>query len=37
VATAHPDLDERTPLDVMLSEGVPGIRRVLELAKGETG
>jgi uncharacterized protein (DUF2384 family) len=35
VATPHPELDERTPLDVMLGEGVPGIRRVLELAQSE--
>lgn len=36
VATAHPALDHRTPLEVMLADGVAGIRRVLELAKGET-
>ena len=37
VATAHPDLADRTPLEVMLNEGVPGIRRVLELAKDDGG
>ena len=37
VATPHPELDDGTPLDVMLADGIAGIRRVLELAKAETG
>ncbi|HKJ70665.1 MAG TPA: antitoxin Xre/MbcA/ParS toxin-binding domain-containing protein [Gammaproteobacteria bacterium] len=35
VVEPHPDLDDRRPLDVMLEDGVAGIRRVLELAQSE--
>ena len=34
VVTPQPGLDNRRPVDLMLEEGVPGIRRVLEHLKG---
>jgi len=37
VVTPQPGLDDRRPLDIMLEEGVPGIRRVLEHLQAATG
>ncbi|MFB6261581.1 MAG: antitoxin Xre/MbcA/ParS toxin-binding domain-containing protein [Thiohalorhabdaceae bacterium] len=34
VVTPQSELDDRRPLDIMLEDGVPGIRRVLEHLQG---
>jgi len=37
VVTPQPDLGDRRPLDIMLEEGVAGIRRVLEHLRAASG
>jgi uncharacterized protein (DUF2384 family) len=36
VVTPQPDLEDRRPLEVMLEEGAPGIRRILEHLQAPT-